>query len=149
MSVITENSTVKVHYTGKFDDGEVFDSSKAVEGSEQFTETRDPLDVELGKGMLIPGFEKGLQGMKEGETKTITIPSAEAYGEVKEDHFQEVEKEFVPDTVKVGEMLQAQGPQGPMTVTVKEVKEKTVVLDANHPLAGRDLTFDLEVVSFS
>ena len=148
MSVITENSIVKVHYIGTFEDGEVFDSSKAVEGNENFTD-KDPLDVELGKGMLIPGFEKGLQGMKEGETKTITIPSDEAYGPVREDHYQEIDKEFVPDTVKEGEMLQTQGPQGPMTVTVKEVKEKTVVLDANHPLAGKDLTFELEVVSFS
>lgn len=148
MSVITENSTVKVHYTGKLSDGEVFDSSKAVEGNENFTD-KDPLDVELGKGMLIPGFEKGLQGMKEGESKTITIPSEEAYGPVREDHYQEIEKQYVPDTVKEGEMLQTQGPQGPMTVTVKEVKEKTVVLDANHPLAGKDLTFELEVVSFS
>lgn len=148
MSVITENSTVKVHYIGKLSDGEVFDSSKAVEGNENFTD-KDPLDVELGKGMLIPGFEKGLQGMKEGESKTITIPSEEAYGPVREDHYQEIEKQYVPDTVKEGEMLQTQGPQGPMTVTVKEVKEKTVVLDANHPLAGKDLTFELEVVSFS
>jgi len=149
MSVIKENSKVKIHYTGKFTDGEVFDSSKAVEGDEKFSEDREPLDVELGKGMLIPGFEKGLQGMKEGETKTISISADDAYGQPKDDHFQEVDREFVPDTVKEGEMLQAQGPQGPMTVVVKEVKEKTVILDANHPLAGKDLTFDLEVVSIS
>ena len=148
MSTVKEDSKVKVHYTGKFNDGEIFDSSKAVEGNDQFTD-KDPLEVELGKGMVIPGFEKGLQGMKEGETKTITIPSDEAYGPVREDHFQEVEKQYVPDTVKEGEMLQANGPQGPMNVVVKEVKESTVVLDANHPLAGKDLVFDLEVVSIS
>lgn len=147
MSVVTEQSTVKVHYTGKFTNDEVFDSSKAVEGTDFID--REPLEVQLGQGMLIPGFEKGLQGMKEGETKTITIPSDEAYGPVKEDHFQEVEKQYVPDTVKVGEMLQANGPMGPMTVTVTEVKEETVILDANHPLAGKDLVFDLEVVSIS
>ncbi len=148
MSVVTENSKVKVHYTGKFTDGEIFDSSKAVEGNDTYTD-KDPLDVELGKGMLIPGFEAGLQGMKEGETKTITITSDEAYGPIREDHFQEIEKALVPETVKEGEMLQSQGPQGPMTVTVKEVKENTVVLDANHPLAGKDLVFDLEVVTIS
>jgi FKBP-type peptidyl-prolyl cis-trans isomerase 2 len=148
MSVVTENSKVKVHYTGRFSDGEIFDSSKAVEGHDGFTD-KDPLDVELGKGMLIPGFEAGLQGMKEGETKTITITSDEAYGPIREDHFQEIEKALVPDTVKEGEMLQSQGPQGPMTVTVKEVKEDTVILDANHPLAGKDLVFDLEVVTIS
>ncbi len=148
MSEVKVDSKVKVHYTGKFNNGEVFDSSKAVEGNERFVD-KEPLEVELGKGMVIPGFEKGLQGMKEGESKTITIPSDEAYGPVKEDHFQEVEKQYVPDTVKVGEMLTANGPAGPMNVVVKEVKEETVVLDANHPLAGKDLVFDLEVVSIS
>jgi len=147
MSVITENSKVEVHYTGKFTDGEVFDSSKAIEGTN--FENKEPLKVELGKGQLIPGFEKGLQGMKEGETKSITIESKDAYGPIKEDHYQEVEKQYVPDTVKEGEVLQANGPQGPMTVKVKEVNEKTVILDANHPLAGKDLIFDLEVVSIS
>jgi FKBP-type peptidyl-prolyl cis-trans isomerase SlpA len=147
MSVITENSKVKVHYTGKFSDGEVFDSSRAVEGTD--FQDREPLEVKLGEGMLIPGFESGLQGMKEGETKTVTIKADDAYGPIREDHMQEVEKQYVPDTVKEGEMLQANGPQGMMTVTVKEVKEETVILDANHPLAGKDLTFDLEVVSIS
>jgi len=147
MSVVTENSKVKLHYTGKFPDGEVFDSSKMVEGT-PFID-KEPLDVELGKGMLIPGFEKALQGMGEGENKTITIPADEAYGQVKEDHFQEVEKQYVPESVSVGEMLTAEGPMGPMTVKVKEIKEDTVVLDANHPLAGKDLVFDLEVVSIS
>ena len=90
-----------------------------------------------------------MEGMKEGETKSITIESKDAYGPIKEDHYQEVEKQYVPDTVKEGEMLQANGPQGPMTVKVKEVNEKTVILDANHPLAGKDLIFDLEVVSVS
>lgn len=146
MTLITENSKVKVHYTGKLADGEIFDSSKAVEGHEQFID-REPLDIELGKKMLIPGFEKALQGMAEGETKTVTIASADAYGDIKEDHFQEVPKEHVPEGVKEGDMLQADGPQGAMQVTVKEVKESTVILDANHPLAGKDLTFDLEVVA--
>lgn len=146
MSVITENSKVKVHYTGKFTDGVVFDSSKAVEGDDKFTD-KDPLEVELGKKLLIPGFESALQGMKKGETKTVTIEAKDAYGEILDDRFQEVEKSQVPPTVKEGELLQANGPQGTMVVTVKEIKENTVVLNANHPLAGKDLVFDLEVVS--
>lgn len=147
MTLITENSKVKVHYTGKYSDGKVFDSSKAVEGYEQFTD-KEPLDIQLGKGQLIPGFEKALQGMTEGETKTVTIESSDAYGPIQEDNYQEVEKKFVPETVKEGDMLQTQNEQKQvMQVTVKEVKESTVVLDANHPLAGKDLTFELEVVT--
>ena len=147
MAIIKEDSKVKVHYTGKFTDGEVFDSSKAIEGDDKFVD-RNPLDVELGKGQLIPGFEKALVGMTEGEKKTVTIESADAYGPVKEDHYQEVERQFVPETVKEGDMLQTENEQKQvMQVTVKEVKENTVILDANHPLAGKDLTFELEVVT--
>ena len=78
--------------------------------------------------------------MKAGETKTVVIPTKEAYGEIREDMFQEVEKANVPETVKVGDALQAQGPKGSMVVVVKEVKENTVIIDANHPLAGKDLS---------
>jgi FKBP-type peptidyl-prolyl cis-trans isomerase SlpA len=133
---VTENSNVKVHYTGRLEDNTVFDSS----------EGRDPLAVELGKGLLIPGFEKGLHGLKVGEKKTITIPSSEAYGPVRNEMTQEVDKQYVPEGVQVGQQLTAEGPQGPMVVTVAEVKENSVVLDGNHPLAGKDLIFDLEVV---
>lgn len=136
---VNENSTVKVHYTGRLEDNTVFDSSI----------DREPLNAELGKGMLIQGFEQGLQGMKVGEKKTITIPSTEAYGPIREDMTQEVEKEFVPEGVEVGAQLTANGPQGPIIVTVKEIKEATVILDANHPLAGKDLIFDLEVVEIA
>ena len=133
---VNENSTVKVHYTGRLEDNTVFDTS--VE--------REPLSAELGKGMLIPGFEQGLQGMKVGDKKTITIPAAEAYGPIREDMTQEVEKKFVPEGVQAGQQLVSEGPQGQMRVTVAEIKDETVVLDANHPLAGKDLIFDLEVV---
>lgn len=133
---VNENSTVKVHYTGRLNDNTIFDSSV----------NREPLSAELGKGLLIPGFEQGLQGMKVGEKKTITIPASEAYGVSNPDMTQEVEKQYVPEGVQVGQQLTAQGPQGPIMVTVLEVKESTVVLDANHPLAGKDLIFDLEVV---
>ena len=148
MSVIEETSTVKVHYTGKFTDGYVFDSSKSVDGDERFTD-KEPLEVELGKGLLIPGFEAALKGMKEGETKTVTIEAKDAYGEVLNERFQEIDRNQVPETVKEGEVLQANGPNGTMVVVVKEVKENTVVINANHPLAGKDLVFDLEVISIS
>lgn len=144
MTVVKENSKVKVHYTGKFTDGTAFDSSRAIEGY-PFVDG-EPLDVELGKGLLIPGFEKALQGMTVGETKTVNIACADAYGEPQDTHIQEVEKQYVPETVEAGQVLQSQTPQGPITVKVKEVREDVVVLDANHPLAGQDLVFDLELV---
>ena len=106
---VTENSNVKVHYTGRLDDNTVFDSS----------EGRDPLAVELGKGLLIPGFEKGLQGLKAGEKRTITIPAAEAYGPVRTEMTQEVEKQFVPEGVQVGQQLTAEGPEGQMLKTLQ------------------------------
>ena len=136
---VTENSNVKVHYTGRLEDNTIFDSS----------ENKEPLSVELGKGVLIPGFEKGLQGLSVGEKRTVTIPAEEAYGPVRAEMIQEVEKKFVPETVEVGQQLTAQGPQGQMVVVVTEVKEESVVLDANHPLAGKALIFDLEVVEIA
>lgn len=146
--MITENSKVSVHYTGRFKNGEIFDSSMPVEGDELFTEGREPIEVELGKGMLIPGFEKALQGMSEGETKTVTINHQDAYGPIKDNYFQEVDKQQVPEDITVGAMLQAENELGQvMQVTVKEIKDNTVILDANHPLAGEDLTFDLKVVA--
>lgn len=145
MSVITENSKVKLHYTGKDSDGNIFDSTKAIEGTN--FENREPLEVQLGIKALIPGFEKGLQGMKIGETKTITIPSDEAYGPVMEDNFQEINKDMIPPDAKEGQTLYAQGPQGSIQAVVKEIKESTVIIDGNHPLAGKDLTFDLDIVS--
>lgn len=148
MGVITENSKVTVHYIGKLSDGQVFDASMPVEGDENFT-GREPIDVELGKKMVIPGFEKALQGMQEGDTKTVTIPSAEAYGEVSAQNLHEIEKDRVPNTVKEGDILQSENDGQVAKVIVKEVKENTVVLDANHPLAGKDLTFELKVVSVS
>lgn len=138
MSVIKENSSVKVHYTGKLGDGTVFDSS--------LTEGREALEVKLGEGRLIPGFEKGLYGLSAGDKTTIKIQASDAYGEIMEERIQEVEKQYVPETVFAGQQLTANTPQGPITVVVKEVKENTVILDGNHPLAGKDLIFDLEVI---
>jgi len=136
MSVINENSSVKVHYTGRLTDNTVFDSSV----------DREPLEVKLGEGKLIPGFEKGLYGLSAGEKTTIKIQASEAYGNIVEERIQEVEKQYVPETVFAGQQLTAETPEGPITVVVKEIKEATVVLDGNHPLAGKDLIFDLEVI---
>jgi len=139
MSQVKENDTVKVHYTGKLTDGQVFDTS----------EGKDPIEFTLGQGQLIPGFEKGLLDMKVNEKKTITIPKEEAYGDPREDLVQEVEKSQLPEEIKpeVGMGLVSKTPDGrEMNLVVAEVKEETIVVDGNHPLAGKDLVFDLEVV---
>ena len=139
MKKIELNSTVTVHYTGKLEDGTIFDSS--------LTEGREPLSTTLGQGSLIQGFEKALIDMIEGEKKTVNIPSSEAYGEINPTLVAEVPKDRVPEGVEEGAMLQTMTQQGPMNVLVKEIKEDVVVIDANHPLAGKDLIFDLEVIS--
>ena len=145
MSLVKENSNVTFHYLGKLSDGKIFDSSMKVENHEVFVEDKEPLKVELGKGSLIPGFEKGLVGMEVGEEKTIVIKPEDAYGMIDESAKVEVPKGNVPPTIKEGEMLSS--PDGMRTVLVKEIKEETVVLDTNHPLAGKELTFFLKVVS--
>jgi len=134
MEKITQNSTVTVNYTGKLEDGTIFDTS-LVEG-------REPLKAKLGEGQLIPGFESGLIDMTIGENKNPT----EAYGEYNDELIVEVPKNNVPENVEVGMMLQTFGPMGPSIVKVLEIKDEVVVLDANHPLAGKKLTFELEVV---
>ncbi|HEY4617969.1 MAG TPA: peptidylprolyl isomerase [Flavobacterium sp.] len=139
MSQVKENNTVKVHYTGKLSDGQVFDSS----------EGKEPLEFTLGQGRLIPGFEKGLIDMKLNEKKTITITPDEAYGAVREDLIQEVAKTELPPEIKpeVGMGLVSKSPDGQeMNLLVVEVRDQSIVLDGNHPLAGKDLIFDLEVV---
>ena len=139
MTQITNGSSVSVNYTGRLEDGTIFDTS--------LQEGRTPLNATLGQGQLIPGFENGLIGMSIGEKKTIEIEPKDAYGEVNEQMVQEVALTQVPEGIKEGDMLQGQNQYGPVQVTVKEVKESTVVLDMNHPLAGKKLIFDLEVVS--
>lgn len=139
MSKVKANDTVRVHYTGKLADGRVFDSSQ----------DREPLEFTLGQGQIIPGFEKGVMDMAVAEKKTINIPSSEAYGERREDMMQEVPKDQLPPDIKpeVGMGLVSQTPQGQeMRLTVAEVKDNTIVVDANHPLAGEDLTFEVELV---
>tara|TARA_R100001369_G_scaffold20091_3_gene36995 strand:+ start:76932 stop:77360 length:429 start_codon:yes stop_codon:yes gene_type:complete len=139
MSQVKKNDTVKVHYTGKLADGQIFDSS----------EGKDPIEFTLGEGQLIPGFENGLIDMKLNEKKTINISKEEAYGEPREELIQEVEKSQLPPEIapEVGMGLVSKGPDGrEMNLLVAEVKENTIVVDGNHPLAGKDLIFDLEVV---
>ncbi len=139
MSQIKENDTVRVHYTGKLLDGQVFDSSLE----------REPLEFTMGQGQLIPGFEKGLLDMKVNEKKTVTIPSEEAYGAPRQELVQEVEKSQLPEEIKpeVGMGLVSTSPDGrEMNLVITEVKENSIVVDGNHPLAGKDLVFDLEVV---
>ena len=138
MKKVESNSTVSVNYTGKLEDGTIFDSS-LVEG-------REPLKTTLGQGQLIKGFENGLLEMQVGESKTIEIPSEEAYGEYLDYLVQEVPIDKMPGDVEVGTQLFSQTDMGPVNFVVKEIKEMTVVLDANHPLAGKNLIFDLEVL---
>lgn len=135
---VTESSTVVVNYTGKLEDGTIFDSS--------LNEGREPLESTLGQGQLIKGFEDGLVGMSVGDKKTIFIESKDAYGEYLDHLIQEVEKEKVPQDVVPGVTLHAETQMGPINFVVKEVKSDTVVLDANHPLSGKNLIFDLEVL---
>ena len=134
--MIEKGSKVKVHYTGKLEDNNIFDSS--VE--------REPLEFVVGEGKLIPGFENGIMGLNTGDKKTIEIEAEEAYGQIREELISEVPKENLPEGVEVGAMLQAQTEQGPINVTVTEIGETTVKVDAKHPLAGKKLIFELEVM---
>jgi len=134
------NDTVKVHYKGTFSSGEVFDTS----------EGREPLEFKLGAGQIIPGLEKGIVGMQAEESKTIDVPAADAYGERSDDLFYEVPKTQLPGDVEpeVGMSLMSQTPDGQqIPLVISEVNEETITVDANHPLAGRDLTFEVTLVS--
>ena len=139
MKKIQNGDTVSVNYVGKLDDGTVFDSS--------LTEGREPLKVTLGQGQLIKGFENGLIEMTVGEKKTIILEPSDAYGDPNPEAIIDVPISNLPEGVQVGQTLQGQGPQGPFIVTVVEVGDSTAKLDHNHPMAGKKLTFELEVVS--
>jgi len=139
MSVATKGNTVKVHYTGKLKDGTIFDSSK----------DKEPLEFIIGDGKMIKGFDVAVEGMKVGDDKSITIPSDEAYGEKREDMMLDVPLDQVPAEIKpeVGMDLSIQNQQGqPTPVKVVHVDESKITLDANHPLAGQDLVFDINLV---
>lgn len=139
MKKIQNGDTVNVHYTGRLEDGTVFDTS--------LSEGREPIKVTLGKGQLISGFENGLIGMSIGENKSITLEPEDAYGNIIPDAIFDVPLSNLPPNVEVGQTLQGQGPQGPFIVTVLEINENVAKLDHNHPMAGKKLIFDLNVVS--
>ncbi len=140
MTTAQSGSRVRVHYTGRLDDGEVFDSS----------EGGTPLAFTIGDGQVIPGFESGVTGMAVGDTRTVRILCADAYGEHREDGVMEVPRgEFPSDMpLEIGSRVQGQQQSGQVvTFTIMAANDAVVTLDANHPLAGKDLTFDLTLVS--
>jgi len=141
LSKVKDGDTVKVHYTGTLtEEGTVFDSS----------EDREPLEFTLGEGKLIPGFEKAVVGMEQGDETTVEIESGDAYGQRREDLELEVAKSDLPDNIdpEVGMQLQMQQQEDGQAIPVQitAVEDEFVKLDANHPLAGKDLTFDIELV---
>ena len=142
MTEAKSGDTVKVHFTGTLIDGTQFDSSRG----------QEPLEFTLGQGQMITGFEEAVVGMKPGENKTITIVSGEAYGERNEAMVQEVPRSAIPAEIELAEgmLLQAQSPDGEtLRFTVADFNDEAVTVDGNHPLAGRDLTFELELVQIA
>lgn len=139
MTQAKSNDKVKVHYTGTLNDGSVFDSSREAE----------PLEFTVGDGQLIKGFDEAVAGMAVGETKTVTIPAEEAYGEPNDEMVFQVERtQFAEDvTPEVGQRFQLDSPDGQqIVVCITEIEGEQITLDANHPLAGQDLTFELELM---
>ncbi|MEJ2535100.1 MAG: peptidylprolyl isomerase [Gammaproteobacteria bacterium] len=139
MTQAKSGDTVKNHYTGTLDDGTQFDSS----------EGRDPLEFELGSGQVIPGFEKAVEGMSVGDKKSINIAPEDAYGPRQDQMIQDVPKTALPPDLEpeVGMALQARGQDGQtLRLTVTDVAEDSITVDGNHPLAGKALTFDIELV---
>jgi peptidylprolyl isomerase len=142
MTQAKSGDTVRIHYTGKLSDGTEFDSSSG----------REPLEFSLGAGQVIPGFDNAVDGMSVGESKTVTIPPEEAYGQKHEQLVQDVPKSALPDDIKpeVGMRLQSQTPDGQtLHLVVTEVEAEKITVDGNHPLAGEDLTFDIELVEIA
>ncbi|MFT5886271.1 MAG: peptidylprolyl isomerase [Arcticibacterium sp.] len=137
--MVKVGDSIKVHYKGTLNDGSVFDSS----------EGREPLEFEVGSGMVIKGFEEGVLNMKVADKKTVAIPAAEAYGDINPEAIFDFEKSQIPEDVplEAGGMLNMHNGQQTVPVKILEVGETQIKLDANHPLAGKDLTFDLELVS--
>jgi peptidylprolyl isomerase len=140
MSQAKPGDTVRIHYTGTLADGSEFDSSAG----------RDPLEFAIGSGQVIPGFDSAVEGMRIGEKKTVTIAAADAYGEHNQNLVHDVPRSTLPEElndVQVGMPLQAQGPNGEVVMmTVTAVTDEIMTVDGNHPLAGKDLTFDIELV---
>ena len=140
MNTVENGNTVSVHYTGTLNDGTQFDSSRE----------REPLSFLVGDGQVIPGFESAVLGMQEGETKTVTILAENAYGPKNDQAVQVVERNRFPNGFEgnVGESVTGQTGEGQaFRATIVSVEENTVTLDFNHPLAGQDLTIEVELVS--
>ncbi|NNM35059.1 MAG: peptidylprolyl isomerase [Gemmatimonadetes bacterium] len=140
MAAATEGDTVRIHYTGTLDDGTVFDSS----------DDREPLEFKVGSGQVISGFDAAVAGMEAGDHKTVTITAEDAYGPHRPDLMIPVPRSDLPEGIdpQVGQHLQLSTPDGQdFQVTVSSVGEEGLLLDANHPLAGRDLTFSIQLVS--
>lgn len=142
MSEAKKGDKVKVHYTGTLKDGTIFDSS----------ENREPIEFELGAGMMIAGFDKAVHGMKVGNKVKAEIPSTEAYGPKNDEMIISVPKTQLPPdlTPEVGQQLSMQQPDGQsVPVVITNMDEENIELDANHPLAGKDLVFDIELVEIA
>jgi len=140
INTVQSGQTVGVHYRGTLDDGSEFDNSR---------NRGEAMEVQVGSGQLITGFDTALLGMSVGEVKNIHLNAEEAYGPINESAFQEAPKNlFPPDFVfKTGEIVQGTAPTGkPMMAMIVEEKESTVVLDMNHPMAGKDLNFEIELI---
>ena len=140
MTQAKAGDTVKIHYTGKLDDGTQFDSSAG----------REPLEFQVSSGQVIPGFDKAVEGMTVGDSKEIRIEAAEAYGERQDQLIQEVPKSALPDEIDpaVGMALQSRSPEGQvMQMTITDVQSESITVDANHPLAGQALNFEIELVA--
>ena len=140
MTQVKPGDTVRIHYTGTLTDGSQFDRSAG----------RDPLEFTVGSGQIIPGLDKAIPGMVVGDQKTVVVPAAEAYGESHPDAVQAIPRSNIPAEIplELGLQLQMQSPTGQVVpVTVVGITEEEVTLDANHPLAGKELTFAIELVS--
>jgi len=139
MGQAKKSDKVQVHYTGTLNDGSVFDSSRE----------REPLEFVVGGGQLIKGFDEAVLGMKVGDSKTVKIPAGDAYGERVEEMVFEVKRNQFADDLEpeVDQQFQVNAPDGqPMIVKVTRVEGDNITLDANHPLAGQDLTFEIELM---
>jgi peptidylprolyl isomerase len=139
MTQAKKGDTVKVHYTGKLKDGRVFDSSRDSE----------PLELTLGAGQVIPGFEEEIVGMSKDDSKSFEIAAEEAYGPYREELVVEIEKKRVPENLnlEIGQQLALRPGEGQIVrVTVADIADETVTLDANHPLAGEDLNFEVQLI---
>lgn len=142
MAQAKNGSTVTVNYTGRLEDGSVFDE----------TQNKEPLRFVLGKDRLIKGFEQAVVGMSPGESKTVKLPPEDAYGPKRDEMLVSVDRGKIPQDVQpqVGQRVELKQQDGsPIGATVTEVTDSTIVVDANHPLAGHSLTFDISMVEVS